>query len=97
VVDVDGNAVSATSSINYRSSISVTQNVFWYRFGAMRRSDKLGFIWNNEMNDFSTPESKNYFGFAPSNVNYINAGKRPMSSMSPLIIYDQKTGQVDEH
>ncbi|PAV74238.1 hypothetical protein WR25_03913, partial [Diploscapter pachys] len=31
------------------------------------------------------------FGFAPSETNFIVPGKRPMSSMSPIIIYNQDT------
>lgn len=46
------------------------------------------------MNDFSIPGSKNSFGFEPSRVNYIEPGKRPLSSMSPTIIYNKKTREV---
>jgi gamma-glutamyltranspeptidase/glutathione hydrolase/leukotriene-C4 hydrolase len=49
-----------------------------------------GIIYNNEMDDFSTP---NTTGFQPSESNYIAPGKRPMSSMSPSIILD-KNGNV---
>lgn len=43
------------------------------------------------MDDFSTPNLVNTFGFEPSKANYIKPGKRPMSSMSPTIIVDRKT------
>ncbi|KAE9548146.1 hypothetical protein FO519_008644 [Halicephalobus sp. NKZ332] len=81
VIDTEGNSVSLTSTIN---------NVF----GSRRRSELLGIIWNDQMDDFSIPGVKNFFGFEPSKTNYIAPGKRPMSSISPVVIYDKKTGEV---
>ncbi|CAJ0581893.1 unnamed protein product, partial [Mesorhabditis spiculigera] len=78
VVDADGNGVTSTTTINR-----------W--FGAAVESEAYGIVWNDEMDDFSTPGAANGFGFAPSETNFIKPGKRPMSSMSPLIIYDNKT------
>jgi gamma-glutamyltranspeptidase/glutathione hydrolase len=40
---------------------------------------------NNEMNDFSIPGVPNAFGFVPSVSNYIRPGKRPLSSITPVI------------
>lgn len=37
------------------------------------------------MNDFSIPGVPNEFGFVPSEANYIRAGKRPLSSITPVI------------
>ncbi|CAD5231066.1 unnamed protein product [Bursaphelenchus xylophilus] len=82
VIDADGNAVSLTSSVN---------NIF----GSLVRSERLGIVWNDQMDDFSLPGSKNFFGFTPAKANYIEPGKRPLSSMSPIIIYNSKTKEAE--
>ena len=41
---------------------------------------------NNEMNDFSIPGVRNEFGFVPSPINYIAPHKRPLSSITPIIV-----------
>lgn len=38
------------------------------------------------MNDFSIPGHHNAFGFLPSPINFIRPLKRPLSSITPLII-----------
>ncbi|KAH7730503.1 gamma-glutamyl transpeptidase precursor [Aphelenchoides avenae] len=81
IIDADGNAVSLTSSLN---------NVL----GAVVRSEQLGIVWNDHMDDFSTPGAKNFYGYEPSEANYIEPGKRPLSSMSPMIVYNHKSKQV---
>jgi gamma-glutamyltranspeptidase/glutathione hydrolase len=45
-----------------------------------------GIIMNNEMNDFSIPGVTNEFGFVPSPINYIRPNKRPLSSITPIIV-----------
>lgn len=72
VLAPNGDAVSATGTINYI-------------LGSLRRS-KTGIILNDEMDDFSTPGKINVYGIAPSEANYVEPGKRPMSSMAPTII-----------
>ncbi|EFO13984.2 hypothetical protein LOAG_14542 [Loa loa] len=62
--------------------------------GSLRISPTLGIVWNNEMDDFSIPGRSNSFGFVPSPANFIQPGKRPLSSMSPIIIYNSNTGKV---
>ncbi|CAG9540394.1 unnamed protein product [Cercopithifilaria johnstoni] len=74
-------AVSCTSTINTI-------------LGSMRISPTLGIVWNNEMDDFSIPGQPNAFGYAPSPTNYIKPGKRPLSSMSPLVIYNKNTRRI---
>ena len=74
VVDREGNAVSNTYTLNgfYGSGITVT--------GA-------GFLLNNEMDDFSTkPGVPNQFQLIQGEANAIEAGKRPLSAMTPTIV-----------
>ncbi|CAD5224368.1 unnamed protein product [Bursaphelenchus okinawaensis] len=80
-LDAQGNAASVTSTVNQL-------------LGSVRVSQSLGIVWNDQMDDFSTPGVPNGFGFAPSPANFIKPGKKPMSSMSPVIIYDKKEGRV---
>jgi len=80
VIDKDGNAVSNTYTLNAS-------------FGNARVAEGTGIIMNNEMDDFSSkPGSPNMFGLIGGVANAIEAGKRPLSSMSPTIIF--KDGEV---
>lgn len=38
------------------------------------------------MNDFSIPDVPNEFGFQPSTANFIKPSKRPLSSITPVIV-----------
>jgi gamma-glutamyltranspeptidase / glutathione hydrolase len=74
VVDADGNAVAVTTTIND-----------W--FGSRVTADGLGFLLNDEMDDFSAkPGTPNSDGLLQGAANAIGPGKRPLSSMSPTIV-----------
>ncbi|CAN6680912.1 unnamed protein product [Malus baccata var. baccata] len=73
IVDADRNAVSVTSTVNYP-------------FGGGVLSPSTGIILNNEMDDFSTPTEVSPDHLPPAPANFIEPNKRPLSSMTPLII-----------
>lgn len=80
VVDADGNAVSVTTTIND-----------WW--GSRVTADGLGFLLNDEMDDFSSaPGVPNSDGLIQGEANAIGPGKRPLSSMTPTIV--AKDGKV---
>ncbi|KAH7304747.1 gamma-glutamyltransferase 1 [Stachybotrys elegans] len=70
--DRTGLAVSLTSTINLI-------------FGSRVMVPETGVIMNDEMNDFSIPGVSNAFGYAPNPANFVRPGKRPLSSISPVI------------
>ncbi len=73
VADGDGMAVACTTTINTA-------------FGAMVVGGDSGVILNNEMDDFAiAPGVPNTFGLIGGDANAVAAGKRPLSSMTPLI------------
>eukprot|EP01114_Cavostelium_apophysatum_P013303 TRINITY_DN3191_c0_g1_i1.p1 TRINITY_DN3191_c0_g1~~TRINITY_DN3191_c0_g1_i1.p1 ORF type:complete len:601 (-),score=127.48 TRINITY_DN3191_c0_g1_i1:55-1857(-) len=73
IVDEERNAVAMTTTVNLP-------------FGAAFVSESTGILLNDEMDDFSTPNQSNAYGYPPSKANFIAPGKRPLSSMSPTIV-----------
>ena len=74
VVDSEGNAVAVTYTLNggFGNGITVPG---------------LGFLLNNEMDDFAAkPGTANMFGLVQGEANAIAPGKRPLSSMTPTIV-----------
>eukprot|EP00871_Galdieria_phlegrea_P005992 jgi/Galph1/880/GphlegSOOS_G5702.1 len=73
LLNEEGNAVAITSTVNLP-------------FGARFVSSSTGILLNNEMDDFSTGNKSNAFGLTPAQANEVEPGKRPLSSMTPLIV-----------
>jgi gamma-glutamyltranspeptidase / glutathione hydrolase len=56
-------------------------------FGSKVTAGSLGFLLNDEMDDFSSkPGSPNMFGLIQGDENAIGPGKRPLSAMTPTIV-----------
>jgi len=83
VVDPEGNAVSVTTTIND-----------W--FGSRVTAEGLGFLLNDEMDDFSSkPGVPNSDDLIQGEANAIGPGKRPLSSMTPtIVVHNGKTVMV---
>jgi gamma-glutamyltranspeptidase/glutathione hydrolase len=74
IVDADGNAVSNTYTLNGS-------------FGSGVTVDGLGFLMNNEMDDFASKMGvPNMYGLIQGPANAIAPGKRPLSAMTPTIV-----------
>jgi gamma-glutamyltranspeptidase/glutathione hydrolase len=74
VVDEQGNAASVTTTLNDG-------------FGSRVTAGKLGFLLNDEMDDFtSKPGVPNGYGLLQGEANAIAPGKRPLSAMAPTIV-----------
>jgi gamma-glutamyltranspeptidase/glutathione hydrolase len=74
IVDAEGNAVSVTYTLNGG-------------FGSGVVAKGLGFLLNNEMDDFAPkPGEPNGYGLIQGEANSIAPHKTPLSSMSPTIL-----------
>jgi len=74
VVDADGNAVAVTTTLNDS-------------FGSRVTAEGLGFLLNDEMDDFTSKEGvPNTYGLIQGPANTIGPGKRPLSAMTPTIV-----------
>lgn len=73
ILDAEGNGVSMTLTINDH-------------FGSRLAVPGTGIFLNDEMDDFSIkPGTPNLFGLVGSKTNEIAPGKRPASSMTPIL------------
>lgn len=80
VIDAAGNAVACTSSVNTAFGAKVGAN---------------GIVLNNTMDDFSLqPGVANAYGLIGNEANSIAAHKRPLSSMSPTIVLDDRGARL---
>lgn len=79
--DSSGLAITSTTTVNLL-------------FGALLMTPDTGIVLNDEMNDFSIPGVRNEFGFEPSPSNYVRPGKRPLSSIAPLIAEHASNGSL---
>ncbi len=76
VIDADGNAVALTTTVNFG-------------FGAKLVAPKSGVVLNNEVDDFSLYDGAvNAFGLQQGAANVVGPGKRPLSSMSPTLVFE---------
>jgi gamma-glutamyltranspeptidase/glutathione hydrolase len=80
VIDAAGNAVACTSSVNTAFGAKVGTN---------------GIVLNNTMDDFSLqPGVPNAYGLIGNEANSIAPRKRPLSSMSPTIVFDGRGARL---
>jgi gamma-glutamyltranspeptidase/glutathione hydrolase len=80
VMDADGNAVAVTTTLNDT-------------FGSHATAEGLGFLLNDEMDDFASKQGvPNMYGLIQGPNAAIAPGHRPLSSMTPTILL--KDGQV---
>lgn len=77
IMDIEGNIVTSTQTING-----------W--FGSAMVTPKTGIVMNNEMDDFASHVGGvNLFGAVGGKNNLVAPLKRPLSSMSPTIVFDE--------
>ena len=75
IMDSEGNTVVNTYTLNFS-------------FGSGIVAKGTGILLNNEMSDFSAkPGVANAFGLLGGEANAVEPGKRPLSSMTPTIVF----------
>jgi gamma-glutamyltranspeptidase/glutathione hydrolase len=81
IVDGNGNAVSNTYTLNIP-------------YGSGLVAEGTGVLLNNELDDFAAkPGAANYFGLMGGDANAPGPVKRPLSSMSPTLVF--KDGRLE--
>lgn len=81
----------AVDSSGMAITLTTTVNLYWG--SQVMTSD--GIVLNDEMDDFSSPNQSNAFGYVATPNNFIRPGKRPLSSISPTIVEDLDTGVLE--
>ncbi|HLS21241.1 MAG TPA: gamma-glutamyltransferase [Paenalcaligenes sp.] len=77
VLDAQGNAIAVTYTLNTN-------------FGSGIVVPGTGILLNNEMDDFAVkPGVANAYGLIGGKANAVEPGKRPLSSMTPTMVFDQ--------
>ena len=78
IVDAEGNRAAATLSVNLP-------------FGAGVVAGDTGVLLNDEMNDFAiAPGVPNAYGLVGNEANAVQPHKRPLSSMTPAFVEDER-------
>ena len=74
-IDADGNVVANTYSLNFNYGLGLV-------------ADGTGIMLNNELDDFAAkPGVPNAFGLVGGAANAPGPGRRPLSSMTPTIVF----------
>lgn len=74
IMDGKGNAVSVTLTLNGS-------------YGSYLVTERYGIVLNNQMDDFNTRQGEaNMYGLIQGKNNMVRGGRRPLSSMTPVII-----------
>ena len=82
VIDKDGNMVSNTYTLNFS-------------FGNGKTVKGTGFLLNNEMGDFTAKVGvANSYGLVQGKSNAIEPQKRPLSSMTPTLLLNDKSEPI---
>lgn len=77
VIDKDGNAAALTTTLNYA-------------FGSCLVAKGTGILLNDQLDDFAAqPGTPNAYGLVTGEANAVAPGKRPLSSMSPTLVFQQ--------
>ena len=75
MVDADGDAVSNTYTLNFSYGVGLV-------------AEGTGMLLNNELDDFAAkPDAPNAFGLVGGDANAPGPRKRPLSSMSPTMVF----------
>ncbi len=79
--------IAASDKAGNWVAITTTNNTV---FGSKVIVPGLGVVMNNQMDDFSiAPGVPNAYGLIGTEANSVQPGKRPLSSMSPTIVFDE--------